>query len=83
MLSRGEPVRVGVVFGPGSSIRPVWFDRKGRQHRVATVTYVWHEREGATTTIHFTVTVRDENTLYELVFDTGRQGWSLAALETQ
>jgi hypothetical protein len=79
----GEPVRVGAVFGPGATIRPVWFDRRGRQHRVREVTYRWRERQGAATALHFTVTVVGEGTLYELAYDTAEQTWTLAALEPE
>jgi hypothetical protein len=76
-----EPVRVGAVFGPGSQIRPVWFDWRRRKYEIGEVTYRWQEREGSTTAIHFTVTAG--GALYELVFDTGRQSWVLAGQETE
>jgi len=82
MQPLGTGLRVGAVFGPGSRIRPVWFDRKGRQYRVREVTYRWQERAGAATILHFTVTVLGEETLYELRYDTVGQSWSLASLET-
>ncbi|HXV21078.1 MAG TPA: hypothetical protein VD811_08840 [Desulfuromonadales bacterium] len=76
-----EPVRVGAVFGPGSHIRPVWFDWRRRKYEIGEVTYRWHEREGATAAIHFTVIAG--GALYELVFDTGRQTWVLAGQEAE
>jgi hypothetical protein len=76
-----EPVRVGAIFAPGGSIRPVWFDWRRKKHEVREITYTWHERQGATTTIHFTVTAG--GALYELVFDTERQRWMLAGLEAE
>jgi hypothetical protein len=75
-----EPVRVGAVFGPGSHIRPVWFDwrRRARNRR----DYLALARaEGAMTAIHFTVTAG--GALYELVFDTGSQNWVLAWEEAE
>jgi hypothetical protein len=76
-----EPVRVGAVFGPGSLIRPAWFDWRRRKYEVEEVTYRWHEQEGSSTAIHFTVTAG--GALYELVFDTGRQNWVLAGQEAE
>lgn len=81
MLKVGESVRVGVIFAPGGNIRPVWFDWRRKKHEVKEITYTWHERAGATTTIHFTVTAG--GALYELVFDTGQQSWVLAGLEAE
>lgn len=74
-----EPIRVAAVFGPGSRIRPVWFDWRRRKYEVDEVTYRWHERDGAATAIHFTVTAG--GALFELVFYSGRQSWTLATLE--
>jgi len=76
-----EPVRVGAVFGPGSLIRPFWFDWRRRKFVVEEVTYRWHEQEGSSTVIHFTVTAG--GALYELVFDTSRQSWVLAGQEAE
>jgi hypothetical protein len=74
-----KDIRVAVIFGPGSSIRPVWFDWRRRKHTVREVTYTWQERQGAATVIHFAVT--DGAGLYELAYDTLDRTWSLAALE--
>lgn len=82
MPGPSEPVRVGAIFDAGGRLRPVWFDRRGRQHRIAEVTYRWRERDGATTTLHFTVTVAGEGALYQLAYDTAAQTWSLMLLET-
>lgn len=76
-----EPVRVGAVFGPGSKIRPAWFEWRRRKYEIGEVTYRWHEREGGTTIIHFSVVAA--GALYEMVFDTGRQTWTLAGFEAE
>ena len=73
------PVRVGVIFGPGRHIRPVWFDWQQRKYPVHEVTYRWQQHDGATLMLHFAVT--DGSTLYELAYDTARQTWHLATLE--
>lgn len=82
MPAFSESLRVGAVFGPGNRLRPVWFDRKGRQYRIREVTYRWQEREGAATILHFAVTVQEEAALYELCYDTAGQHWSLTTLES-
>jgi hypothetical protein len=74
-----EDIRVAVIFGPGSSIRPVWFDWRKRKHAVREITYSWQERQGEVTVIHFAVS--DGAGLYELAYDIAGRTWSLAALE--
>ena len=74
-----EPIRVAVVFGPGRSIRPVWFDRKNLKHTVLETTYTWTDQQGSARRLHFAV--RDEGGLYELTYDTDQQTWELSGLE--
>ena len=50
-----EPIRVAVVFGPGHSIKPVWFDWRRRKYTVKEITYTWRERRGEATVFHFAV----------------------------
>lgn len=76
-----EEIRVAAVFGPGSRLRPVWFDWKRKKHTVTEVTYTWKDRAGDVTLLHFAVT--DGMALYELTYDTARQTWALAALNTE
>jgi hypothetical protein len=70
---------VAVVFGPGSSIRPVWFDWHNRKHAVLETTYTWDDRKGNARRLHFAV--RDEGGLYELIYNTEDQTWCLEGLE--
>jgi hypothetical protein len=74
-----EPIRVAVVFGPGCSIRPVWFDWHNRKHVVLETTYTWSDSKGCSKRLHFAV--RDVGGLYELTYDTGEQTWELSGLE--
>lgn len=74
-----EPIRVAVVFGPGRTIRPVWFDWKSRKHAVLETTYTWTDLKGSARRLHFAV--RDEGGLYELTYDTVDQSWELSGLE--
>jgi len=73
------PIRVGAIFGPGRQIRPVWFDWQRRKYTVQHITYRWQQQEGETVQLHFAVS--DGQSLFELVYDTARQTWSLEALE--
>jgi hypothetical protein len=74
-----EDIRVAVIFGPGSTMKPVWFDWRRRKHTIEKVTYAWQERRGAATLLHFAVT--DGGGLYELVYDSVARTWSLATLD--
>jgi hypothetical protein len=76
-----EPIRVAVVFGPGHSIRPVWFDRQRLKHTIREITYTWEERRGASRVLHFAV--RDEGGLYELSYDTCQLTWELHGIEEE
>lgn len=74
-----ESIRVAVVFGPGRTIKPVWFDWKSRKHVVLETTYTWTDLKGSARRLHFAV--RDEGGLYELTYDTVEQSWELSGLE--
>ena len=74
-----ENIRVAVIFGPGDSIRPVWFDWRRRKYEVREVTYSWQEREGAATLLHFAVS--DGANLFELTWNSTGGAWSLAAVD--
>jgi hypothetical protein len=75
-----EPIRVAVVFGPGRTIKPIWFDWHNRKHGILETTYTWNDMKGNSKRLHFAV--RDENGLYELTYDTTEGTWSLEGLET-
>jgi len=74
-----EDIRVAVIFGPGSAIRPVWFDWRRRKYAVREVTYSWQERQGEAAILHFAVS--DGASLFELAYDTAGRTWALAAVE--
>lgn len=76
-----ESVRVAAVFTPGRAIRPVWFDWNRKKHTVVETTYSWREKSGETILIHFAVA--DGQALYELVYDTHNQSWTLYGIETK
>ncbi len=75
-----EHIRVAVVFGPGDSVRPVWFDWGRRKYTVSEVTYTWRERRGEATILHFAVT--DGANLFELTYNAVSQLWALTAVDT-
>ncbi len=76
-----EQIRVAVVFGPGDSVRPVWFDWGRRKYTVREVTYTWRERQGETTIFHFAVS--DGANLFELVYNVASQLWALTAVDAR
>jgi hypothetical protein len=75
-----DPIRVAVVFGPGRSIRPVWFDRQRVKHAILETTYTWEEQRGGSRVLHFSV--KDEKGLYELSYDTAQLTWELHGIES-
>jgi len=75
MVVHGEKVRVAAVFEPGKRIRPVWFERHRRQHKVVETTYSWRDQVGETTRLHFTVS--DGEALFELVYNPHDGNWTL------
>ena len=78
-----EPIhdlRVGVIHGPGTSIRPVWFDLNRRKHSIREITNCWRERRGETVLLHFHVV--DEGALYELVYNLDNGCWQLEQIES-
>jgi hypothetical protein len=74
-----ELIRVAVVFGPGGTIKPVWFDWNNRKHAVLETTYSWSDLKGSARRLHFSV--KGEGGLYELTYDTSDQTWELSGLE--
>jgi hypothetical protein len=75
----GEPIRVAAVFVPGRQVRPVWFDWQRRKHTVLETTYCWKGKAGEDTLLYFSVS--DGTALYELVYNTVDQGWTLNGVE--
>lgn len=71
-----EAVTVAAVFCRGS-VRPVWFDRRGRQVHIREVAFAWKTREGNTPILHFSVS--DGQGLFELRYNTGSCAWRLHA----
>ncbi|MDD2851792.1 MAG: hypothetical protein PHY09_07815 [Desulfuromonadaceae bacterium] len=73
------PLRVAVIFGPGLSIKPVWFDLHIRKHSILETIYTWTDLKGSAKRLHFTV--RAEGGLYELTYNTAEQTWELGRIE--
>ncbi|ANA41728.1 hypothetical protein A2G06_16420 (plasmid) [Geobacter anodireducens] len=80
MLQRiREQIRVGVVFGPGPSIHPIWFDWRREKRTIEKVTYRWRHMAGNALLLHFAVT--DGTSLYELIYNAKDQLWTLEAVD--
>jgi len=73
------PIRVAAVFEPGRQIRPVCFDWQCRKHMVTEVTYSWRGQAGEDTLLYFAVS--DGSDLFELVYNTVDQSWTLNSVE--
>lgn len=76
-----EPIRVAVVFGPGQQIKPVWFEWRRRKHTICRTTYRWADQIGENTRLHFAVS--DGEALFELVYTTTDQCWTLFCLQPE
>jgi len=76
-----EPIVVGAVFGGGKKLRPVWFLRNGREHRIKTENAVWTTREGRAVVYHFSVS--DGSDLYEICYNTEAMTWRLKGVEAE
>jgi hypothetical protein len=81
MLTGGALIRLAAIFEPGRHIKPVWFEMNHRKHTIQQTTYAWQDQIGEVTLLHFTVT--DGEALYELVFNTRDQTWSLSNLQAE
>jgi hypothetical protein len=76
-----EPIRIATVFSPGRQIKPVWFDWHNRKHTILETCYSWNEQSGNSTLMHFSV--RTEEALYELVYNTKEQSWMINGIEVK
>lgn len=71
----GIPVRIAVVFEPDKRAKPIWFELNRRKHLVKETTYHWQDKVGETPLLHYAVTA--DGALYELVFNSTDQSWTL------
>ncbi|HXE98346.1 MAG TPA: hypothetical protein VN642_18225 [Dongiaceae bacterium] len=74
-----ERVKVAAVFAPGARIRPVWFEWRRQKYGITALSYFWQDRLGEVTRLHFAVS--DGSNLFELMFDTSSQSWTLEGVE--
>ena len=75
------PIRVAVIFSPSGKLTPKWFELERRKHEIKDTTYFWQDRLGEVPLLHYAVT--DGEALYELVYNTSCQTWSLNALQPE
>ena len=76
-MQPGTPVRIAVVFQPGTKAKPVWFELDRKQYKIRETTYFWQDRVGDTPLIHFAVITEGDEALYEIVFNPLDQSWML------
>ena len=79
MQQLNADIRVGAIFEAGRAIRPVWFDWQRKKYSVTEITYRWQEQSGDTKMLHFAVS--DGHDLFEMIYNTDQQTWSLAGIE--
>jgi len=68
--------RVAVIFGPENRVKPVWFELNHRKHEVRETTYHWKSSSGNISLMHYAVT--DGEALYELIYNSSDNTWSIA-----
>jgi hypothetical protein len=71
----GERVTVGVIFGPGTGMRPAWLHFGGRKVRIDRTNYSWTERQGQSMLYHYSVSGGGD--VYHLVFSSEELIWHL------
>lgn len=74
-------IRVAAIFSPGGKVTPKWFELNRRKHEIRDTTYFWQDRIGDVPLMHYAVT--DGEALYELIYNTLDQTWSLAGLQAE
>ena len=75
------PIRVAVIFSPGGKVIPKWFELNRRKHEVKETAYFWQDRIGEVPLMHYAVS--DGEALYELIYNTLDQTWSLNGLQAE
>jgi len=81
MQRRAERVKVAAIFAPGCQVKPVWFEWRSQKHAITRLSYFWKDHLGGASRLHFAVS--DGSNLFELVFDTSDQNWTLEGVEEQ
>ena len=81
MTALDEPITVGAIFGGGRKLKPVWFVRNGREHRIRSEAALWTTREGRAVIHHFSVS--DGSDLYEICYNTEAMTWRLKGVDAE
>ena len=76
-----EAVRVAAIFAPGDGVKPVWFEWRRQKHAITRMSYFWKDQLGDAVRLHFAVS--DGSNVFELMFDTLDQSWTLVGVEEQ
>jgi hypothetical protein len=80
-MSARVAIRVAAIFSPDGKVTPKWFELNRHKHEVKNTTYFWLSRIGEVPLMHYAVT--DGEALYELVYNTSDQTWSLNGLQAE
>lgn len=81
MESSRIALRVAAIFSPGGKVTPKWFQLGRRKHEITETTYFWRDRVGDVPLMHYAVS--DGEALYELVYNTCDQTWTLKSLRSE
>ena len=80
VLDINETVDVGAVFG-NNKIKPKWFMWNSKKYDIKKTTYIWRERSGDITIVHFSVS--DRTNIFELCFNQGTMSWQLEKISIE
>jgi hypothetical protein len=81
MNSAKTPLRVAAIFSPDGKVSPKWFELNRRKFEIKETTYFWRDRVGEVPRMHYAVS--DGEALYELIYNTCDQTWTLNSLKSE
>ena len=79
MGAGGRRIRLAAIFEPGKPVHPVWFELDRRKHEIRETTYRWRGKAGEAVLLYFSVS--DGTALFELIYNTEDQSWTLSGIE--
>jgi len=74
------PLRVAVIYSSGGKVTPKWFELGRRKYEIKETTYFWRDQIGEVPHMHYAVS--DGQDLYELVFNTCDQTWTVQTVKS-
>jgi len=76
-----ERIKVGVIYGEKTRMKPVWFIWNGKKYHVTKVNHVWKDKDGREVLVFFSVS--DEANTYLLCYNTLQMEWTICGTYTE